>query len=351
MEIVNKKISEIRPYDNNPRHNDAAIEAVANSIREFGWQQPIVIDHEGVIVVGHTRYLAARYLGQSTVPCKVIEQGALTDEQIKAYRLADNKTNELASWDISALIEEIDSIPEVDMSLFGFEFKLNEHGETLDDADEDEDSATPDEPIRGGQALNFYDGGRVTGFYDMPMLEPVDFTPTDLIGFNYLLNTNRRDCGIHFYLDDYQFERFWNSPEQYLTKMREFECVLTPDFSLFLDMSMSAKIWNTYRSRLLGQIMQDRGINVIPTVSWAEPDTFEFCFDGIPKHSTVSISTIGVIRYDENWECFEAGASAMMEILEPKRILLYGEEIDFDWGDAEIVKYQNNIVSKWRGGV
>lgn len=119
MEIIIKGIEEIRPYENNPRVNDGAVGAVAESIREFGFQQPIVVDRDGVIIAGHTRYKAAKKLGLTEVP--VVVAGKLTDEQVRAYRLADNKTGELAEWDFSALEEELAGIGELDMSLFGFD--------------------------------------------------------------------------------------------------------------------------------------------------------------------------------------------------------------------------------------
>lgn len=118
MEIIIKGIDEIRPYENNPRVNDGAVGAVAESIREFGFQQPIVVDRDGVIIAGHTRYKAAKKLGLTEVPVVVADN--LTDEQVRAYRLADNKTGELAEWDFSALEEELAGIGELDMSLFGF---------------------------------------------------------------------------------------------------------------------------------------------------------------------------------------------------------------------------------------
>ena len=117
MEVKDVKLSEIRPYENNPRFNDDAVEAVANSIQEFGFKQPIVVDSEGVIIVGHTRYKAAQELGLETVPVLVADD--LTEDQVKAYRLADNKVGELATWDYQLLLEEIDDI-ELDMSAFGF---------------------------------------------------------------------------------------------------------------------------------------------------------------------------------------------------------------------------------------
>lgn len=118
MQIIEKRLDQIRPYENNPRKNEAAVKYVAASIREFGFKVPIVIDAGGEIVAGHTRYKAARELGLETVPCVVADD--LTPQQIKAFRLADNKTAEMAGWDFEALDFELEGIDDLDMSKFGF---------------------------------------------------------------------------------------------------------------------------------------------------------------------------------------------------------------------------------------
>ena len=122
MDIKMIDTAELIPYENNPRINDGAIDAVVNSIKEFGFQQPIVIDKNNVIIVGHTRYKAALQLELDRVPCVVASE--LTEGQIRAYRLADNKTNELALWDYDKLIEELEAIIaddiDLDMQAFGF---------------------------------------------------------------------------------------------------------------------------------------------------------------------------------------------------------------------------------------
>ena len=119
MEIEWIAVDEVIPYENNPRKNEASIDKVAASIKEFGFKQPIVIDKSGVIVVGHTRLEAAKQLGWEKVPC--IRANDLTDEQAKAYRLADNKVGESSEWEFNLLGEELGSIFEIDMSEFGFE--------------------------------------------------------------------------------------------------------------------------------------------------------------------------------------------------------------------------------------
>ena len=124
MQIYDKRLDEIKPYENNPRHNDNAVDAVANSIREFGFKVPIVVDSEGVIVAGHTRYKAAKKLGLAKVPCIIADD--LTDEQVRAFRLADNKVGELATWDLDTLQVELDNIGEIDLSDMGFDLTLHD---------------------------------------------------------------------------------------------------------------------------------------------------------------------------------------------------------------------------------
>ncbi|AHB79884.1 hypothetical protein LJCM1130_01770 [Lactobacillus paragasseri] len=118
MKVETVSIDKIKPYENNPRNNDDAVDAVANSIKEFGWQQPIVVDNGGVIIAGHTRYKAAKKLGYKEVPIVVADK--LTEEQVNAYRLADNKVGELAEWDDAELSEELNKILDINMADFGF---------------------------------------------------------------------------------------------------------------------------------------------------------------------------------------------------------------------------------------
>lgn len=118
MKVINKKLTELKPYENNPRKNDEAVDYVANSIKEFGFKVPLVITEEGVIIAGHTRYKASKKLGLKEVPCIIADD--LTEEQIKAFRLADNKVAEKAEWDYNMLGVELEDL-EIDMSEFGFE--------------------------------------------------------------------------------------------------------------------------------------------------------------------------------------------------------------------------------------
>jgi site-specific DNA-methyltransferase (adenine-specific) len=142
VKIIEKKVEELIPYVNNPRNNEAAVDFVAASIKEFGFKNPIIIDKDGVIVAGHTRHAAAKKLGLESVPCIMADD--LTEQQIKAFRLADNKTAELATWDLEKLEIELEAIGDLEMTDFGFE-ELEDSGDVVE-VIEDEVPDVPEEP-------------------------------------------------------------------------------------------------------------------------------------------------------------------------------------------------------------
>lgn len=147
MKIVDKPIEWLRPYENNPRNNEQAVEAVANSIKEFGFKVPIVATIDGEIVNGHTRFKAAKFLKLKTVPVLIADD--LTEEQIKAFRLADNKTGELADWDVELLYGELDELTGFDMTMFGFEdidFSLDDFEEVEKEEGEEVDINQEEKP-------------------------------------------------------------------------------------------------------------------------------------------------------------------------------------------------------------
>lgn len=132
MKVVNKKLEEIKEYENNPRKNDKSVNALIESIKEFGFQVPVILDRTDTIICGHTRYKAATRLNLKEIPCLYADN--LNEEQIKAFRLVDNKTNELSEWDFEKLADELSEIADIDMSMFEFpELNLDE----LNISDED----------------------------------------------------------------------------------------------------------------------------------------------------------------------------------------------------------------------
>ena len=141
--IIMMPVGDVKPYPNNPRENKDAVEKVAESIREFGFQQPIVVDKDNVVIVGHTRLKAAKKLKMKEVPVVVADQ--LSEEQVKAYRLADNKTGEFATWELDQLLEELQAITEINMEDFGFDLSMLDEVDT--EVIEDEAPEAPQEPI------------------------------------------------------------------------------------------------------------------------------------------------------------------------------------------------------------
>ena len=169
MDIINIALKDLKPYENNPRKNDDAVKYVAESIKEFGFKVPIVIDKNNVIVAGHTRYKAAKKLKMSEVPCIIADD--LTEEQIKAFRLADNKVAEKAEWDFDLLNTELDDIIDLDMELFGFEEALQDDDEeAVEDEFEVELPAEPKSKI--GDIYQLGDNRLMCG--DSTVLEDVE---------------------------------------------------------------------------------------------------------------------------------------------------------------------------------
>nr|DAI41809.1 MAG TPA: protein of unknown function (DUF4417) [Caudoviricetes sp.] len=194
----------------------------------------------------------------------------------------------------------------------------------------------------------------LAGAWDVPALAPCDEVPDDLVGFNYVKSLrggdSRRD-GVHFFLDDYQFERVWRRPDLYMRMLARFWCVLTPDFSLYRDMPLAVQLHNVFRSRLIGAFWQRQGLRVIPTLQWSTPESFDFVFDGLPERSTVAVSTVGVLTDPVATALWRLGMSEALERLRPNLVLLYGLPMpDFDWRGTEWIRYENKTIERMQHG-
>ena len=194
------------------------------------------VDENNMIIEGNGRYEALKQLGVKQVPC--IELNNMTEEQKKAYILVHNKLNMDTGFDNSILNDELLSIDTIDMSEFDLDIKLD------DLFKENERHRTNDT-----YNLGIIDNENASEFWQMPIIKNDNFIPSKLIGFNYAKTSKEKNVGIHFYLDDYQFERLWNNPEEYVDILKQYECTLSPDFSLYMDMPMAMNRWNRYRSR------------------------------------------------------------------------------------------------------
>lgn len=163
------------------------------------------------------------------------------------------------------------------------------------------------------------------GKFDTPVLKPYKYEPTEFVGFNYAKSTkDKSNKSLHFFIDDYQFERLWREPEKYIELLGEFKSVMTPDFSLFTDYPKPLQIYNHYRKHWLGAYWQSMGFNVIPTIAWSEESSYEWCFDGVPKGATVAVSSVGTQRNAETRKLFKRGWDEMMKILQPETVIFHG---------------------------
>lgn len=177
-----------------------------------------------------------------------------------------------------------------------------------------------------------------------------NFNDLRLIGFNKTKadDTKHLDRMIHFFLYDYKFERVWKNPDTDLEKLRRYRAVLTPDFSMYIEMAPALQLYNTFRNRWCGAYYASKGIRVIPTVSWGEENTFEFCFDGIEKGGTVAVSTYMVSEHGnrkDQKEFFLKGYNELLRRVEPEKIICYNEPFPEKQGDIVFVDYD---LSSWQ---
>ena len=151
----------------------------------------------------------------------------------------------------------------------------------------------------------------------------------DWIGFNYAKTCKEPEGkGIHFFLDDYVFLRIWTNIDRYIPMLQRFRYVMSPDFSTYTDFPKAIQIYNHYRKHWVGAYLQEAGIQVIPTISWSTPDSFEWCFDGEPEGGTVAVSSVGVMNSKEKKALFLAGYEEMVRRLHPETIIFYGSVPD-----------------------
>ncbi len=340
-------IEQLKPYEKNTRkHKDYDVGEIAKSIEAYGFCDPIGIWGENIIVEGHGRLLAAKKLNMKEVPC--IRLDHMTDEQRRGYAIVHNKTAELSEYDFEILAQELQ---EIDLSDFDFDFPEVFEFETNEEPQEQEQEKVNErERTYKLYNLQYNDLERTAGKYQMPIIqkEIIETPKKQPIGFNYVLSTNEKDRAVHMFLDDYQIERLWGSPEQYVDKLMEFDCIFTPDFSLYSDMPIAMQIWNTYRSRLVGQIMQDYGIKVVPTVSWGLPETFDFCFDGIEEGSICVVSTIGVKKDEEATKIWRDGMDEMIKRIKPYAIWCYGGKVDYDYKGIPVTYFDNDVTERMK---
>lgn len=333
VEVIEIPIDKLTPYSNNAKkHPKKQITQIANSIEEFGMNDPIGIwGDNNTIVEGHGRVLALKELGYKTVPC--IRLDHLTEEQRKAYTHAHNKVAE-SEWDFSILDTEFDDIT-IDMTQFGFEFV---------DIEEEHEKNKANTQGRVANILNLSKWNvNGVGKYDIPVIEPIQADEIgeikEWIGFNYVLSdTEPAGKAVHFFIDDYQFERLWNNPDKYVEKLKQYEAVLTPDFSPYMDMPMATQIFNHFRKHWIGSYLQAAGVKVIPTIRASRDErSLEWYLDGEPKGGVVAISSMWTSEEDDEEYFVKEEFGRMKKELSPEKIFVYGAKIKGLKGNIEYI--------------
>ena len=193
-------------------------------------------------------------------------------------------------------------------------------------------------------AYGKYDSNNEYNIPDMLECHIDNLKDIPIQGFNFALTDKHPEGkGVHFFIHDYQFERIWQRPIRYAEVLKKFEFCLTPTFSLYGDMPKALKIYNVYRNRWCGRFWQDFGIRAIPALVWTYQEDLDYCLLGIPKHSTIAISTMGWGRWDGYKELYRAW-DRIIDTLEPETILLYGKDLSANL-PGNIV-YKQYITSK-----
>lgn len=182
------------------------------------------------------------------------------------------------------------------------------------------------------------------GMFKLPLVkrQEISLEDVNLIGYDKVNQSNDYKSIVHFFLDDYKFESIYNNPEKKIETLKNFKAVLTPDFSMFVEMPIALQLFATFKNRWVGAYLQEQGIKVIPTVRWGDLTSFNFCFDGIEKGSIVAVSTIGVKKEKSH---FLLGYNEMLSRIKPSKIICYGKPFGEMKGDIIEVDYAktNNL--------
>ena len=193
----------------------------------------------------------------------------------------------------------------------------------------------------------FWDG---VGPYGIPEIQPVyECDVENWIGFNFAKGCEEPELhGVHFFIDDYQFVRIWKDPDRYTSMLSKFQAVCSPDFSPYADFPKAIQIYNHYRKHWMAFYWQTQGLTVIPTITWSDPSTFDFCFDGEPENSIVALSSVGMSKNPEYRQWMIDGYEEMMKRLKPTKIIWRGQLFPEFESDRDIIFQIPSFTDKWR---
>ena len=162
------------------------------------------------------------------------------------------------------------------------------------------------------------------GNIEMPLIKPNSTEPTGLVPFSKINRCTDYNKWVHFYEYDYIIERIWKYPNKYLNLLKQYDGVITPDFSLYRDMPLMMQMNNIFRSRMVGRWLQDNGIDVIANIRYGDKRTYKFSCLGVSKHSSISIGTYGSMKENESRQILEDGLPIIINSIQPKSIIIYG---------------------------
>lgn len=192
-------------------------------------------------------------------------------------------------------------------------------------------------------------GANFVGAYDMPQLDPVRATPKALIAFPDAISTRQANAHkfVHFFVDDWRFERFWNNPRKYLEKLKQYAGVIEPDFSTCVNFPEALKIWNTYRNRSCARWLQNNNIVVVPNIR-IELDNTNYSLAGAPRGSTIALGANGCIKNRNNRRRFIESLKLVVDELSPSNMIVYGSD---SYGVFEYPKSKGIPISFYSEGI
>ncbi len=345
INVVKLSIDELIEADYNPRKKlspiDKEYQEIKRSIEQFGYVQPLIVNYDKTIIGGHQRLTVLKDLGYKEIDVILID---VDKTQEKALNVALNKIT--GRWDsklLKGLLNDLNA-NKFDLSLTGFKPNVLDLG-IKGDANDTQKLVEGILNLEKAQ----YEG---VGKYDIPEINPVYELPeiNEWIGFNYVLSdTNPQGKAVHFFIDDYQFERVWNNPDKYIDKLKKYVCVASPDFSPYGDMPLILQIYNHYRKHWVARYFQENGITVIPTIRCSsDKRSLDWYLDGEPKKSIVCISSMWSTTSHEMKEAFINEYNKMKKTLNPSKVFVYGKQIDEIKGNIEYIQTFGDM--RWKRG-
>lgn len=188
----------------------------------------------------------------------------------------------------------------------------------------------------------------------VPIIKPytaTDRLPQRMVAFHDAIKKGQTDYDaiVHFYEYDFLFIRLFCDPDKYISTLRQFRYVLSPDMSQYIEMPYYARYANNCHNKALARYMQERGVNIIANVTWSLPDSYDYCFDGIPTNTTIAIGSNGVNAHSDSKYLWKKGYQEALRRLNPTRIIRYGQKMDNEWEDISIY-FENQYLRRMRHG-